>query len=629
MSATELDREPVPRCLVEPTADGVLAALDPEQREVATTLARPGLRARRRRHRQDPGDHPPDRLRRARRRSTRPQHVLAVTFTARAAGEMRGRLRDARRRRGAGAHLPRRRAAPAAVLLAAGGRRRRSPRSLEHKARWWRRPPRGCGCRSDRTAVRDLAAEIEWAKVSLLTARRLPGGRAAGRSRAARRLDADHRRPAATRRTSRSSPTAGVIDFEDVLLLTVGLLRGARRRRREVREQYRHFVVDEYQDVIPLQQRLLELWLGDRDELCVVGDPSQTIYSFAGATPDHLLELRPALPRAPRWSGWSATTAPPRRSSRWPTRCSPALPAGAASSRQRRCSWSAQRPPGPAPRLREYADDAAEAAAVAAAVRPAGRRRRAGRARSPCCSAPTRQSQACEQALADAGVPYLVRGGERFFDRARGPRGDPAAAGRGPRPATRRTAARRAGARTCWPPAGWTPEPPRQRWRGPRAVGVAAARSPRWPTSWPRPTPEASLADLVAELDERAAAQHAPTVRGRHARLAARGQGPGVGRRVPGRAPDGHAADLASRDAEPRSRRSGGCCTSASPGPASGWSCPGRGPRARRPRQPQAVPVPGRPARLGAERPAAGAAGGRAWPARQVAAGACRTCGRP
>lgn len=77
----------------------------------------------------------------------------------------------------------------------------------------------------------------------------------------------------------------GVIDFEDVLLLTIGILQDRRDIADHVRAQYQHFVVDEYQDVSPLQQRLLELWLGDRDSLCVVGDASQTIYSFTGATP--------------------------------------------------------------------------------------------------------------------------------------------------------------------------------------------------------------------------------------------------------------------------------------------------------------------------------------------------------
>lgn len=90
----------------------------------------------------------------------------------------------------------------------------------------------------------------------------------------------------------------GLIDFEDVLLLTVGILQDRHDIAEQVRSQYQHFVVDEYQDVSPLQQRLLELWLGDRDNLCVVGDASQTIYSFTGATPDHLLNFRTRHPNA-------------------------------------------------------------------------------------------------------------------------------------------------------------------------------------------------------------------------------------------------------------------------------------------------------------------------------------------
>ena len=80
----------------------------------------------------------------------------------------------------------------------------------------------------------------------------------------------------------------GVIDFEDVLLLMVGVLLDREDIADQVRGQYKHFVVDEYQDVSPLQQRLLDLWLGRRRQLCVVGDVSQTIYSFTGATPDYL-----------------------------------------------------------------------------------------------------------------------------------------------------------------------------------------------------------------------------------------------------------------------------------------------------------------------------------------------------
>src|SRR6202000_326561 len=79
------------------------------------------------------------------------------------------------------------------------------------------------------------------------------------------------------------------MDFEDVLLVTAGMIESEPRVAQQVREQYRFFVVDEYQDVSPLQQELLELWLGDRNDVCVVGDASQTIYTFAGATPGYLL----------------------------------------------------------------------------------------------------------------------------------------------------------------------------------------------------------------------------------------------------------------------------------------------------------------------------------------------------
>src|SRR5690606_3046845 len=88
------------------------------------------------------------------------------------------------------------------------------------------------------------------------------------------------------------------LDFEDVLLACAGMIESEPRVAQQVREQYRFFVVDEYQDVSPLQQRLLELWLGDREDLCVVGDASQTIYSFTGASPDFLLDFPRRYPEA-------------------------------------------------------------------------------------------------------------------------------------------------------------------------------------------------------------------------------------------------------------------------------------------------------------------------------------------
>lgn len=113
-----------------------------------------------------------------------------------------------------------------------------------------------------------------------------------------------------------------LIDFEDVLLLTVAVLQDRQDIAEQVRAQYQHFVVDEYQDVSPLQQRLLDLWLGDRDDLCVVGDASQTIYSFTGATPDHLLDFRARHPGATVVKLVRDYRSTPR-SSASPTACSP------------------------------------------------------------------------------------------------------------------------------------------------------------------------------------------------------------------------------------------------------------------------------------------------------------------
>src|ERR1700709_2546009 len=85
---------------------------------------------------------------------------------------------------------------------------------------------------------------------------------------------------------------AGMMDFEDLLLLMAGLIEEHRFVADEVHSRYRHFVVDEFQDVNPLQHRLLEAWMGGRDSLCVVGDPEQTIYSFTGASSTYLQTFR-------------------------------------------------------------------------------------------------------------------------------------------------------------------------------------------------------------------------------------------------------------------------------------------------------------------------------------------------
>jgi DNA helicase-2/ATP-dependent DNA helicase PcrA len=150
------------------------------------------------------------------------------------------------------------------------------------------------------SVLRDVAGEIEWAKVIGLA----PDEYTKAADDYARPIRVSNNKVDATQIAKVYEAYESLkkqeraIDFEDVLLLTVGMLEEERDVRDRVRDQYRYFTVDEYQDVSPLQQRLLDLWLGKRDDICVVGDPAQTIYSFAGATPAFLLNFTNKYPGA-------------------------------------------------------------------------------------------------------------------------------------------------------------------------------------------------------------------------------------------------------------------------------------------------------------------------------------------
>jgi DNA helicase-2/ATP-dependent DNA helicase PcrA len=201
------------------------------------------------------------------------------------------------------------------------------------------------------------------------------------------------------------------IDFEDVLLATAGMIEAEPRVAEQVHSQYRFFVVDEYQDVSPLQHELLQLWLGSRRDLCVVGDASQTIYSFAGASSEFLLGF------ASRYDDATVLrlernyrSAPPilDTANRLMRGRAGALELSPASVRTPRSRDEE-------PTVSEYETDAGEARAVAAEVAT----EIAGGTRPEKIAVLYRvnaQAAMLEAAFADAGISTRQLGSTKFFE---------------------------------------------------------------------------------------------------------------------------------------------------------------------------------------------------------------------
>jgi DNA helicase II / ATP-dependent DNA helicase PcrA len=484
--------------------DAVLAALDPEQRQVALAtrgpvcvLAGAGTgKTRAVAHRIAYA---------VATGVVRPDRVLAVTFTTRAAGELRGRLRQLGEQAvpGAGLELVQARTFHSAALrqlthfwpTTVGGQ---PPTVIESKFGLLAEVARRLRLRAEPAELRDAAAEIEWAKATQVR----PEEYAVRSEKAGRACPLSPARMAELYASYEQLRTdRHVVDFESVLELTAAILAAHPAAAAAVGDRYRYFVVDEYQDVNPLQQLLLDQWVGTRDDVCVVGDPRQTIYSFAGATASYLtgFQLRyPAAAVIRLARNYRSTPQVIAMANRVIGR--PGRPGQSAL-------LAAQRPPGPAPQLTEFSDERAEATGV-------------GRAVADLISGGLSASQIAvlvrtnamtagyEEALTAAGVAYQLRGAERFYDR----------------PEVRQAsglirAAARSSADDDDPAAqvravltglGWTEEPPggrgvaAERWESLKAIAGLA-------DDFFADRPDARVADLAAELAARSSTGHAPS----------------------------------------------------------------------------------------------------------------------
>ena len=383
-------------------ADQILEALDEQQREAAQALLGPTVilagagtgKTRTITHRIAYG---------IARGDFSENRVLALTYTNKAAGELRARLR------GLGVQSANAKTFHSAALAQLEYFFRTlygvdAPRVQESKAKNLTAAAQALKLKLDPNTLRELAAEIEWRKYSMLSLDEYEG-------RIRERTPITGISALKNLEMQRSYEELKLknkqVDWEDVILLCTGMLRAEPRALAHVQQQYRFFTVDEYQDISPLQQDLLDTWLGDRSDLCVVGDPNQTIYSFTGATSAYLENFTSRFPDATLVSLTNNYRSNPEIISL----------ANRVRSNQDLDSLQAVRPSGIAPQILDFQNKTEEASWVAKEIK---RIISAGTKASQIAVLYriNSQSEVLEAALGEQSLEYQVRGGQRYFNRS-------------------------------------------------------------------------------------------------------------------------------------------------------------------------------------------------------------------
>lgn len=331
-----------------------------------------------------------------------PGHVLAVTFTRKAAGELSERLRalGVRRQVAAGTFH--------AVALAQLRRRwaereEVAPALLDRKVRLL--APLLGGGPSVGAEAGEVAGEIEWAKARLVG----PAGYEAAVADAGRGTP---RPPAEVagyyERYEREKARRGLIDFDDLLWRLAEAVEGDPAFAAATRWRLRHLFVDEFQDVNPAQFRLIRAWLGDRGDLCVVGDDDQAVFGFAGADASYLVGFPLHFPSAAVVRLEENYRSTPQVLAA----ANAVLPAGMRSKQHLRATL----PDGPLPVVTAYPSEVEEARAVARALRDAHGPGVTWSSMAVLYRT-NAQSAPFEAALRAAGIPFRVRGAARFLER--------------------------------------------------------------------------------------------------------------------------------------------------------------------------------------------------------------------